>query len=205
MKSQWFTKKQIKPNIWAIAEFEHSEEVISYLILGNNKALLFDTGLGIKNIKEVILNITSLPIVVLNSHSHFDHVGGNKLFEKILNHKIIKTLIIKPFSFQIIKTPGHTPDSICLYEKNKHWLFSGDTLYPGPIYLHLKESNLNDYKKSLLKLTKIKISKIFPAHNNFFFPKNNVKKIYNILLKKKKLDNKERIDKETSLLIKSSS
>jgi len=205
MKSQWFTKKQIKPNILAIAEFEHSEEVISYLILGNNKALLFDTGLGIKNIKEVILNITSLPIVVLNSHSHFDHVGGNKLFEKILNHKIIKTLIIKPFSFQIIKTPGHTPDSICLYEKNKHWLFSGDTLYPGPIYLHLKESNLNDYKKSLLKLTKIKISKIFPAHNNFFFPKNNVKKIYNILLKKKKLDNKERIDKETSLLIKSSS
>jgi glyoxylase-like metal-dependent hydrolase (beta-lactamase superfamily II) len=198
----WFTVKKINKNIWGIGEFKHPEEVISYLILGKKRTLLFDTGLGIENIQTEVKKITSMPVVVINSHSHFDHVGGNHLFKKILNPKKTKSIALDPFKFKIIKAPGHSPDSICLYESKKQWLFSGDTLYPGPIYLHLRESSLSDYKKTLKKLLKLKISKIFPAHNDFYFPKKNLKRIYQIISTKKILQKREKIDDKTSLLLK---
>lgn len=197
----WFTIKKLRKNILGIGEFKHFEKVISYLIIGKDKCLLIDTGLGIKNIRNEIRMITNKPIVVINTHSHFDHVGGNKFFKKIIKSTNKKTINMNPFKFDLIKTPGHTPDSICIFEKKQGWLFSGDTLYQGPIYLHLKQSNLNDYKKSLKKLLKIKILRVFPAHNDFLFPIKNIRKIYTTLINKKGLKNIETIDKKTSLLI----
>ena len=54
------------------------------MILGREKALLFDTGNGIGKISEVVNELTILPVVVLNSHTHFDHIGGNSEFRDIL-------------------------------------------------------------------------------------------------------------------------
>ncbi len=197
----WFTVRKVVPNIWGIAELEHFEEVISYLIVGEEKALLFDTGLGIKNIKNEIKKITNKSITVINSHSHFDHIGGNKLFKNVLDPILTHTIKLKPFLFKVIKTPGHSPDSVCLYEPGNKWLFSGDTLYPGPIYLHLPESDIEDYKQSLKQLLVLKVNKIFPAHNDFKMDVNTIGKI-NVILRQKSNDKKIRIDHCTSLLIK---
>ncbi len=79
----WFEVYQVQDSIYAIYEPYQWQEVISYLIIGNEFALLFDTGNGIGDIKEVVNEITSLPIRVLNSHSHYDHVGGNADFDYI--------------------------------------------------------------------------------------------------------------------------
>ncbi len=79
----WFEVYKVQDSIYAIYEPYQWQEVISYLIIGSEFALLFDTGNGIGNIKQVINQITSLPIRVLNSHSHYDHVGGNSAFEFI--------------------------------------------------------------------------------------------------------------------------
>jgi glyoxylase-like metal-dependent hydrolase (beta-lactamase superfamily II) len=68
---------------YAIYEPHQYEETISYLIVGTKQALLFDTGMGIGNIKAVVARLTSRPIVVLNSHTHNDHVGGNWQFPYI--------------------------------------------------------------------------------------------------------------------------
>ncbi len=57
--------------------------MISYLIVGEKRALLFDTGMGISDIKKVTAELTKLPIIVLNSHTHDDHVGGNWQFDTI--------------------------------------------------------------------------------------------------------------------------
>ena len=54
------------------------------MILGKEKALLFDTGNGIGKIRAVVNGLTSLPVLVLNSHTHFDHIGGNAEFSAIL-------------------------------------------------------------------------------------------------------------------------
>jgi glyoxylase-like metal-dependent hydrolase (beta-lactamase superfamily II) len=55
----------------------------SYLIVGQKRALLFDTGMGMSDIKKVTAELTQLPIVVLNSHTHDDHVGDNWEFDTI--------------------------------------------------------------------------------------------------------------------------
>ena len=79
----WFEVYKPAPGTYAIYEPHQSEEVISYLILGHNKALLFDTGMGISNIRAVATQLTKLPITVLNSHTHNDHVSGNWQFGTI--------------------------------------------------------------------------------------------------------------------------
>ena len=76
----WFEVYRVAPATFAIYEPHQAEEVISYLIVGTKQALLFDTGMGIGNIKAIVARLTSRPIVVLNSHTHDDHVGGNWQF-----------------------------------------------------------------------------------------------------------------------------
>jgi ribonuclease BN (tRNA processing enzyme) len=76
----WFEVYKVSPGVFAIYEPHQSEETISYLIVGTKQALLFDTGMGIADIHKVVSQLTPRPIVVLNSHTHDDHVGGNWQF-----------------------------------------------------------------------------------------------------------------------------
>lgn len=55
-----------------------------YLVLGQERALLIDTGMGIGSLAEIIKKITDLPITVVNTHCHPDHAGGNYEFEPAL-------------------------------------------------------------------------------------------------------------------------
>src|SRR5207247_473672 len=79
----WFEVYKVAPAVFAIYEPHQSEEVISYLIVGDKRAALFDTGMGISDLKKVTSELTRLPIVVLNSHTHNDHVGDNWRFDTI--------------------------------------------------------------------------------------------------------------------------
>ena len=79
----WFEVYKVAPDTFAIYEPHQSEETIAYLIVGKQKALLFDTGMGISDIHKVVAELTKLPIIVLNSHTHDDHVGGNWQFDTI--------------------------------------------------------------------------------------------------------------------------
>jgi len=73
----WFEVYKVAPRTFAIYEPHQSEETISYLIVGTKQAVLFDTGMGIGNIQKITRQLTSRPVVVLNSHTHDDHVGDN--------------------------------------------------------------------------------------------------------------------------------
>ena len=52
----------------------------TYLVLGEERALLIDTGMGVGSLKSVVETITDLPVQVLNTHGHPDHAGGNSEF-----------------------------------------------------------------------------------------------------------------------------
>ena len=80
---KWFEVYRIRPGLFAIYEPHQQEEIISYLIIGEKQALLFDTGMGISNIKKVVEGLTTLPVSVMNSHTHNDHVSDNWRFSKI--------------------------------------------------------------------------------------------------------------------------
>lgn len=84
VENDWFDVRRVADGVFALMEPNQFQEVISYLIIGEEQALLFDTGLGMSPIRPVIEQLTALPVVVLNSHTHFDHIGGNAEFDRIL-------------------------------------------------------------------------------------------------------------------------
>ncbi len=79
----WFEVYRVVPQVFAIYEPHQAEETIAYLIVGEKQALLFDTGMGISDIRKVTRELTRLPVIVLNSHTHDDHVGGNWQFATV--------------------------------------------------------------------------------------------------------------------------
>jgi glyoxylase-like metal-dependent hydrolase (beta-lactamase superfamily II) len=214
--SDWFEVYQPADGVFAIYEPHQSEETISYLIVGQRSALLFDTGMGIADLKKVTSELTRLPIVVLNSHTHADHVGANWQFdavygmdtdftranargsreaaqEEVAPSEICgqlpagfdpKAYATRPWKIEafkhdgdridlggrmleIITTPGHTPDAICLFDRANGLLFTGDTYYPGPIWLHAPETDLAAYDASIRKLAALapRVKIVLGAHN----------------------------------------
>lgn len=57
--------------------------VLSYLVLGADKALLIDTGFGLSDLKAHVRTLTDLPLMVVNTHVHPDHSGGNGQFDVV--------------------------------------------------------------------------------------------------------------------------
>ena len=213
----WFEVYRLPGGVYALWEPRQSERVFSYLITGEKQALLFDSGFGIGHIEEVVHQLTPLPVMVLNSHTHYDHVGGNYAFSKVLgidsdytrnsargfpNSKMAASLapgqfcpplpegvtqeayVIRPFrvtqfvadgdvidlggrKLEVIATPGHTPDSICLLDRTQRELFTGDTFYPGSLWLWVPETDLDAYQKSVERLARLSdlVDVLRPAHN----------------------------------------
>lgn len=103
----WFTVQEIDPRTYAISEYGHWEQVHSFLLLGEEQAALVDTGLGIDNIKRITDQLTDLPIVVITTHVHADHIGSHGQFEKIYVHKEDEDWLIngiKGLSLEQIRT-----------------------------------------------------------------------------------------------------
>jgi len=215
--SDWFELYEVSPGVVAIYEPHQWQEVISYLIEGDEKAILFDTGNGIGDIATLVYKITEKPVTVLNSHTHYDHVGGNYAFDRILGidtdftrekQEGIKNAEIsievsqpalcrptpndvnesnhigRPFQItdtindgtqidlgnrivEVIQVPGHTPDAIALIDRKAGLLWTGDSFYSGPIWLHAPETDLTAYRQSLQRLVKElpDIKALLPAHN----------------------------------------
>jgi len=111
----WFKVYDVGHHTYAIAEPYNWEETIGYLIIGSNKALLFDTGMGMDHVSPVIKQLTRLPVWVLNSHTHPDHIGGNYEFNHILamNTAYTRHSSANGYSHQQV-CDEVTPGSICL-------------------------------------------------------------------------------------------
>ena len=79
----WFDVHAVEPGVFALVESRQQQEVISWLVVGTTRALLFDTGMGMRPLRPVVARLTTLPVTVLNSHTHLDHVGGNAEFNDV--------------------------------------------------------------------------------------------------------------------------
>jgi glyoxylase-like metal-dependent hydrolase (beta-lactamase superfamily II) len=90
----WHTTTRIAENLYRISEplgaIEPRVGVATanmYLVIGQERAALIDSGMGIGDVRAEILKITSLPCTVLNTHCHWDHVGANRLFAESAIHE----------------------------------------------------------------------------------------------------------------------
>ncbi|MFT5693094.1 MAG: hydroxyacylglutathione hydrolase [Oceanicoccus sp.] len=87
----YFTIEYIDETTIAIGEPRYFQKNYNYLIIGEEKAILLDTGPGVRNIKPVVESLTRLPVTVISSHLHYDHVGNHDQFDRIAMLNIEKT------------------------------------------------------------------------------------------------------------------
>lgn len=154
------------------------EKPFVYLIFGNDKAMLWDTGSRNSRIREAVDRLigrwlvenkrTSIPLVVVHSHKHGDHIAGDSQFADRPDTTLVKPDLASVkafFGFQnwpdeirtfdlgsrpmdVFGIPGHTDDSIALYDRRTGILLTGDTVYPGRLYV----SDFESFKASIHRL-----------------------------------------------------
>jgi glyoxylase-like metal-dependent hydrolase (beta-lactamase superfamily II) len=163
--------------------------------------MMIDTGCA-HTVRELINALKGHAVdLVINTHSHEDHVAGNAVLQKlygaeVLAHPLALPVIenldrrrpLHPYRgllwgypapskgkaigeivetphhpFQVIHTPGHSPDHICLYELTKGWLFSGDLFVGGRDRALRADYNIWQMIESLKKLARLDISLLFPG------------------------------------------
>ena len=81
----------LDPQTWLIEE-EAQCNVYAYLLAGEKQALLIDTGYGTIPLKQIVSGLTDLPVTVLCTHGHFDHIGGIGFFPTALMHRADREL-----------------------------------------------------------------------------------------------------------------
>lgn len=145
-----------------------------YLLERDGECLLIDPGDDIDAIMDFISGKNVIGILV--THSHFDHVASvSDLVSKFsipvydLNNLEEGRVDIGNFSFEVIKTFGHTMDSVTYYFKSDKVMFTGDFLFKGTIgRCDLVESRYGEMLKSIDKIKKYDDDiKIYPGHGVF--------------------------------------
>ena len=141
------------------------EKPFLYLLFGKDKALLLDTGAGKTEVARVVTNIISkwlarnkreaIPLIVAHTHAHGDHTAGDAQLKNLPNTTLIAPNLNAVQAFFAIKNwpdevvqydlgervldvipiPGHEATSIAIYDRQTAVLFTGDTLYPGRLYV----------------------------------------------------------------------
>jgi len=141
----WFRVRPVGEGVHRFAEplglVDQSWEVYwvnSYLVIGSERAALIDTGLGLVPIRPLVEDLTHLPVIVLNTHGHWDHRGGNAEFDQVAIHKAeaagllerpdleaFRRALARPEARRFLPK-GFDPASYEMRAKGATWLLGGD-------------------------------------------------------------------------------
>jgi len=125
--SGWFETEHIDAHTFRISEPRHCEETNCWLLEGDNRALLIDSGLGVADINAVVRTLTAKPVTAVPSHVHWDHIGGLRYFEDFYIHTLERDWIEKyfPISREDVLgelRKGQLPEK---FDENAYELFRG--------------------------------------------------------------------------------
>ena len=159
--------------------------VRQFLIVGEQQALLIDTGFEDSGVYQAVREVTDLPVQMLLTHGDRDHTGGLKDFGSCyLNqkdwHLLDSGIEVKDlregdifrcgdFCLEVLEIPGHTYGSVAFLDREKKLLLPGDSVQKeGPIFMFGAHRNLDLYIESQKKLCGIadQAVTILPCHHD---------------------------------------
>lgn len=158
-----------------------------FLITGDEKAAVIDTGIIGNGVRETAESLTDKPLVLINTHGDTDHISGNGDFDTFyiseadysscglaerfssLKPSFVsegQTIELGNRTLEIISLEGHTGGSIGMYDRNSRSVFAGDTVQDGTIYMFGPGRNPEAFEKSLKKLISKKndYDRIYASH-----------------------------------------
>ena len=186
---------QINENTWRIED----SGVRFFLLAGKERAALIDSGMTVRNAKEIAEGLTDLPLVLLNTHADPDHIGSNGEFASFYMHPDEEDnyrghggkgvllpvlegdiLDLGGRELEVIELPGHTPGSIAWLDSQTKALISGDPIQNGRIFMFGPHRNLENYVKSLEHLAAFhgRYREIWPSHSTFPAEKGTEEAVY---------------------------
>ncbi len=120
---------KVNAHIWLLND---NNEATGYLIAGKEKALVIDTMLGYEDVHAVVRMLTDLPLIVVNTHGHCDHIYGNIYFKEAYIHPKDIELSQREFAdsrFQTAVEPlGLKPAEFCAVREGDVFDLGGLTL-----------------------------------------------------------------------------
>lgn len=159
--------------------------VRQFLAVGEDSALLVDTGFEDSHVLDVVRTITDLPLTVVLTHGDRDHTGGVADFAAVSIHEADAKMLPEgknitylkegdvltagKWCFEVIEIPGHTYGSIALLDRKTGVLLPGDSVQKdGPIFMFGPERNLNLFIASLQKLEALGdvVKTVLPCHHD---------------------------------------
>ena len=162
----------------------------SYLLAGKEKALLVDTGMKIRGIREKAEELAGKPVELINTHADPDHIGANREFDRYYMHPAEEgrpgtlygervpvtegsVIDLGGRRITVVELPGHTPGSIGLLDEDARVLISGDTVQTGAIVMLGPDRSIDRLAESLKKLEEHwmdRFDTVWAAHGAFPLP-----------------------------------
>lgn len=171
-----------------------------FILLGEEKALVIDSGASGPDVKKIAKELTNLPIMMLNTHGDGDHTSGNKAFSEFYIHPAdyesremkdlfpdSKMLPIKDGDvielgnrpLRVIEIPGHTAGSVAILDCVNRRLFAGDSVQKGHIYMFGDHRRPEQFEESLQKLIALhdEYDQVIASHDEAVLPADSVSKV----------------------------
>lgn len=176
------------------------EYVRAYILLGEEKVAVIDTGIFGPGVKALAKELSDKEIILINTHGDRDHVSGNGDFAEYYISKAdyegCQLVEICPNAtpiflqdgqlielggrtLEVITIPGHTYGSIALLDKQNRTLIAGDSVQSGNIFMFGPHRDIHSFKSSLKKLIarSKEYDRIYASHDAFELDKEYPEKV----------------------------
>ncbi len=184
-KNDEVTISVLEDRTWVLETFDRTT---MYILEGDDRAMLIDTGTQCEDLDEIVRKITQKPLTVVLTHNHRDHAGNIRYFDEVYMHPA-DTLVPIYVEFdgeykwmregdifdlgnrkiEVFRMPGHTPGSVVFVDRNINASYTGDAFGSGQVWLQLlPQVAMTDYYEACVRMERLmneqNITKLYVGH-----------------------------------------